>query len=608
MRHMSGTGNGMVVSPHHLASEAGLDILRQGGSAVEAIVATAATLGVVYPHMTGIGGDGFWMILPGHGKSGLPPAATEAGPSSAASRNATAPPDSSAPATPFVIDASGRSAALASPEWFAANGCEAALPKRGPCAALTMAGAVSGWHTALATAAAWPRQGLSPAPLPLERLLAKACAFAENGYPVSASQSAMTESFLHELAPQPGFVTQFLIQGRPPAPGDAPRPPVTGESLRLPHLAATLRTLAAEGLDSFYRGPLAQSMAADLEAAGSPLRLSDFTRHQASIRPALSLRLNAATVYNTPPPTQGLASLLILALAERFAAEGNLNPHDATDLVHIIVEATKQAFRLRDAHLADPEHMTRPAEDLLSPEILDILAAALHPKVAAPWPHGTPGGDTVWLGAADAQGTVVSYIQSIYHEFGSGLVLPRSGVTWNNRGLGFVYTNAGEGASTTSAGPDAGEGAGEGAHAHNANDHPNALAPEKQPFHTLNPALAIMDDGRVIAYGTMGGEGQPQTQAAVFLRHTQLNMPLHEAIAAPRWLLGRAWGDASTSLKIEAGFPATLTKSLRSMGHIVEETGPLNSLMGHAGAVVRHPDGSLDGAADPRSDGSAAGY
>lgn len=542
--------NGMVVSPHHLASQAGWSILREGGNAVEAIIATAAALGVVYPHMTGIGGDGFWLILPGENNSIAPALA------------------------PVAIDASGRSARLASCEWYEALGCTE-LPKRGPAAAMTMAGAVSGWQMALETASAWSRQGLCEQPLPLGTILSDACRLAEEGYPVTHGQSSMTRNSLHELASQPGFSRQFLLSGQAPE---------TGSRLRLPAQARTLRTLATEGLDSFYHGTLAKDMAADLEEAGSPLRPDDFTNHQAHIRPALSIRLHSGMVYNTPPPTQGLASLLILALTERFIRDSGRDISDDLHLVHAIVEATKQAFLLRDKHIADPDRMRAIPEALLSPKTIKELATAINPVTAAPWPQARPGGDTVWLGAADSQGNMVSYIQSIYHEFGSGLVLPKTGVLWNNRGLGFAHGTPA------------------------ANKHPNCLAPAKRPFHTLNPAMALLDDGRKMAYGTMGGEGQPQTQAAVFFRHLFLGMSLQEAIAAPRWLLGRAWGDASTSLKLEQGFRPGLGDELRSMGHIVEETPALNSLMGHAGAVVRHPHGLLEGAADPRSDGSAAGW
>lgn len=532
---------GMVVTPHRLASEAGLAILRKGGNAVEAAVAAAATLCVVYPHMTGLGGDAFWLIH--------------------------SPAFSSADG-PTAIDASGRSSLLASQDWYAQSNCSA-LPKRGPLAALTMAGAVSGWERALDISARLSGEAGRPS-LGLADLFAAAIALAEKGFPVSDMQSAMTAAALAEMAGLPGF-SQFLINGRPPQPG---------ERLALPALARTLARLSTDGLDSFYRGPLAEALAEDLAEAGSPLRFDDFQQHRAETPAPLRLRLAGATLYNMPPPTQGVSSLTILGLLERFAGRTGCDLSDEGTLVHAIVEATKQAFSVRDAYVADPQAMERSAQSLLEPQLLDALANDMRPDRAAPWPAPLlpGGGDTVWFGVMDAWGNAVSCIQSIYHEFGSGLVLPRSGVTWHNRGLGFTFSPG----------------------------TANSLAPGKKPFHTLNPAMAALDDGRFIAYGTMGGEGQPQTQAAVYARAITLGLPLQDAVTAPRWLLGRAWGDASDSLKLEASFPAGVLERLKALGHIIETLPAFSSLVGHAGALVRHPDGLLEGAFDPRSDGSAA--
>ena len=214
---------------------------------------------------------------------------------------------------------------------------------------------------------------------------------------------------------------------------------------------------------------------------------------------------------------------------------------------------------------------------VLAPAALDALARSLDAQRAAPWPEVAVPGDTVWMGAADAQGRVVSYIQSVYWEFGSGVVLPESGVQWQNRGASFTL------------GPG-----------------PNALAPGRLPFHTLNPALARLNDGRVLAYGTMGGEGQPQTQAAVFTRHVLFGQDMQAAVSAPRWLLGRTWGADSTNLKIESRADPALVAALAAAGHDVELVGPYEDMMGHAGAVAFHPDGRIEGATDPRADGACA--
>jgi gamma-glutamyltranspeptidase/glutathione hydrolase len=299
--------------------------------------------------------------------------------------------------------------------------------------------------------------------------------------------------------------------------------------------------------------------------------------HKPSIVTPLWTKLAGATVYNLPPPTQGAASLLILALFDRMECERA----DSFEHIHAIVEATKIAFRLRNAHVGDPDlNDWRPQTLLVDGAALDAMAAQIDQRVAAPWPTPSAAGDTVWFGAVDAAGCAVSAIQSTYFEFGSGIILPTTGITWQNRGVSFSLGGQG----------------------------PNLLRAGAKPFHTLNPALAVFDDGRVMAYGTMGGEGQPQTQAAIFSRYARFGQDLQESVTAPRWLLGRTWGDATTTLKIEDRFPRGVLDRLRAAGHQIEIVAPMTSLMGHAGAIVRAANGALEGAADPRSEGAAAGY
>jgi gamma-glutamyltranspeptidase/glutathione hydrolase len=515
----------MTTSPHHLASQAGLGVLRDGGTAVDACVAIAATLAVVYPHMTGLGGDGFWLI---------------------------AEPDGGI----HAIDACGAAAAAADLALYA--GLDA-VPWRGPLAANTVAGTVSGWGAAI------ERGGR----LPLGRLLDDAIRLADEGVPVTDGGAEVAAAKSAELCAQPGaYARIFEPEGRPLRAGD---------TLRQPALAETLRRIAAGGPSSFYDGALAADIASDLAALGSPVSVADLAVHRA-IRPApLQVAIDGATLYNMVPPTQGLASLLILAIAGRLSA----GEADGFAHVHGLIEATKQAFLIRDADVGDPAYMTLDPQSLLDDgAALDALAAAIDPAHALPWPQPANPGDTCWFGAADADGRVVSCIQSTYFEFGSGLVLPRTGIAWQNRGASFRL----------------------------AEDGWNALKPGRRPFHTLNPALARFADGRVMAYGTMGGEGQPQTQAAIFSRYARFGVGLQDAISRPRWLLGRTWGDVSTSLKIEDRFPPELIDALRAAGHEVELVAPLTSMMGHAGAIVRHPDGLLEGATDPRSDGQVGAW
>jgi gamma-glutamyltranspeptidase/glutathione hydrolase len=518
---------GMLVAPHHLAAQAGRDVLRDGGNAVEAMVAAAAAIAVVYPHMNAIGGDGFWLIHePGK--------------------------------APVAIDACGSSAALATRDFYA--GLDA-IPSRGPTAALTVAGTVGGWAKALEVAAPW-----GPA-LPLSRLLADGIRHAHNGVGVTTSQSALTAQKLDGLQHAPGFAETYLVDGQPPA---------VGHILKQPALGRTLSELAERGLDDFYRGELGRRMGAELERVGSPLRSSDLAAYRAQIVDPLAVRLKDSTVYNLPPPTQGLSALMILGLFERLGVtEGEGFAH-----LHGLVEATKRAFRVRERVVTDPGRLPADPRGFLTAEALDALAAEIDPHTALPWPDTAAPGDTIWMGCIDAQGRAVSFIQSVYWEFGSGVVLQDSGVCWQNRGTSFSLD------------PRA----------------LNTLEPGRKPFHTLNPSLALFDDGRVMPYGTMGGEGQPQTQAAVFTRYARFGQPLQQAVSAPRWLLGRTWGDVSTTLKLESRFDPALVAQLAAAGHQVEVLGEaFSDTMGHAGALVRHPSGLIEGAADPRSDGAAAG-
>ncbi|HEX5739035.1 MAG TPA: gamma-glutamyltransferase family protein [Hydrogenophaga sp.] len=516
----------MAVAPHHLAAQAARDVLREGGNAVEAMVAAAATIAVVYPHMNAIGGDGFWLIHePGQ--------------------------------QPVAIDACGPAAALATPAFYAGHN---AIPARGPLAALTVAGTIGGWAKALEVSARWGGT------LPLARLLQNGIHHAHTGVVVTTSQSQLTRDKLDELKNAPGFANTFLVDGAPPAPGHV---------LHQPALGRTLTQLAERGLDDFYRGDLAHRMGAELEHVGSPLRANDLAAYRAQFVEPLAVRLSESTVYNLPPPTQGLSALMILGLFERLGVtEGEGFAH-----LHGLVEATKQAFRVRERVVTDPGRLPTNPADFLAPEKLDEMANGIDMQRALPWPDVAKPGDTIWMGCVDAQGRAVSFIQSVYWEFGSGVVLDGTGVCWQNRGISFSLD------------PKA----------------LNSLEPGRKPFHTLNPSLALFDDGRVMPYGTMGGEGQPQTQAALFTRYARFGQGLQQAVTAPRWLLGRTWGSETTSLKLESRFDPALVDQLKAAGHDVEVLSEaFSDTMGHAGALVRHASGVIEGAADPRSDGAVA--
>jgi gamma-glutamyltranspeptidase/glutathione hydrolase len=527
--HSGGHRRGVVAAPHRAAVEAGRLVLAEGGNALEAMVAMAATIAAVYPHMNHVGGDGFWLVREPSGRV-------------------------------IAIMGAGPAGALARRELYREHGHDA-IPSRGPLAALTAPAAVAGWIMALEAAKA--RGGR----LPLEVLLGSAIRYAQDGYTVTRSQERLTTEKLAELIEVPGFADTFLVDGKPPKAGDM---------LAQPAFAATLDHLVHVGLDDFYRGDVGREIAADLAAIGSPVTREDISTLRAVLSEPLSIRLRSATVFNTPPPTQGLASLKILGLFDRL----DVREAEGFDHIHGLIEATKPALRLRDRYVTDPARLPHPPERYLDPALLDAEARRISRQWAAVWPDPRGQGDTVWMGAADASGLVVSYIQSLYWEFGSGCVLPGTGVLMQNRGAAFSLDRRAL----------------------------NPLEPGRRPIHTLNPALAVLADGRIMAYGTMGGDGQPQTQSAVFTRHVLYRQPLAEAIDRPRWLLGRTWGSPHTNLRLESRFADKLVERLIAARHDVEVLEePYSDTMGHAGAVILHPAGTFEGAHDPRADGGAAG-
>ena len=521
---------GMLTSSHHLAAEAGLRVLREGGNAIEAMVAAAATISVVYPHMNGLGGDGFWLIsTPDH-------------------------------RPPRAISAIGAAGAKVDETLYRDQGFSE-IPTRGPLAANTVAGTIGGWQIALEMSAQWGGR------MALDRLLEDAVHYAEAGVPVTDGQYQNTIAKRGELESVPGWADTYLVDGQ------APRP---GALFRQPALGATLRRLAEAGLDDFYRGELARRIGADLRRAGSPVTAEDFARQRGQETEPLSVKLDCGTVYNVMPPSQGMASLMILGIFDRLRCE----EADGFTHLHGMVEATKHAIQVRNAHCTDPAYMDEDPRLLLSGESLDSLSAGIDPRSAMPWGNGAVPGDTVWLGAADREGRVVSFIHSIYWEFGSGVVLRDTGIQCQNRGSSFRL---------------------------NENEQ-NYLRPGRLPFHTNNPAMALLRDGRVMAYGAMGGEGQPQTQSAVFSRYAMFGAGLQQAVTAPRWVLSRTWGEARTDLRLESRFPPELIEALRAAGHEVTVVGDFDQVMGHAGAVVLHPSGLMEGATDPRSCGAAAAF
>ena len=344
--HSAGHRRGVVAAPHAAAVEDGRAILAEGGNAIEAMIAMAASIAAVYPHMNHIGGDGFWLVREPSGRV-------------------------------RALMGAGRAGAKATPRLYREAGYDE-IPARGPLAALTVPGAAAAWM--LAADAAKAHGGK----MPLDLLFTPAIKHASGGYVVTRSQARLTAEKLPEMAKAVGFKSAFLLDGKVPK---------AGARLKQAAFAATLEQLSRAGLDDFYRGDIGREIAVDLERIGSPVTRADLENYRAIVDEPLSVPTQLGTLYNSPPPTQGLASLIILALFERL----RVSPAESFEHVHGIVEATKRAFRVRDRVITDPDKITIDLGRYLSPTFLDADAAKIDPRKAARWPAPYGEGDTDWM-------------------------------------------------------------------------------------------------------------------------------------------------------------------------------------------------------------------
>jgi len=527
---------GMVASPHVLASASGVAALRAGGNALDAAIATAATIAVVYPHMNGVGGDNFWLIH-------------DAG----AGRLA-------------ALCGAGRSARAASIGWYAAHGVRDTIPSRGGPAALTVPGVVDGWWQAhqystrsMGSALGW------------KALLADAIAYAREGFQASDGQRVAPprEPDLFGPTAIPAIKRDLWPLYHPDALGQGP--------LVQRDLALTLEAVRDGGPDAFYSGDVARRIVAAASAAGSPLALEDFSEHRSDWMEPLRMAYRKGQAASLPPPTQGMSTLAMLALADGF----DVAELDEADYVHLLVEAAKLAFEDRDRYLTDPAWMEKTPKEFLAPEHIARLRKRLDMKRARPTASSRPAdGDTIAIVTADAQGNAVSLIQSLYFTWGSGLVCGDTGVVLQNRGSFFSLDPK----------------------------QANALAPAKRTMHTLIPSMYLEGGRARFVYGTMGGEGQPQTQAALLTRRLDRGLGPQACVEAPRWLYGRTWGVATRALSLEGRYDDELARDLAARGHDVQMGGPWDDLFGHAHCIWLDPDGGLVGGSDPRADGAALGY
>ncbi len=521
----------MVATPHWLATEAGLAMLQAGGSAVDAAVAANAVLNVVYPHMCSIGGDCFIMIYAAN------------------------------TAKLWGLNGSGRAPAVATIPRLHRLGYEA-MPLRGPLS-VTVPGTIDAWSTAHAAFGN----------LDWAQVLAPAIGYARDGWLVSPRLQQALGSSRGVIGADPYGAAVFYPGGRLPA---------AGATLRNPNLAHSLQLIAEGGRDAFYGGAVGQTIAADIARRGGLLTLADLADHQSDWVEPISSDYRGYTIYEMPPNTQGLMTLLELNIlsGDDMAALGA----GSVAALHLQVEAKKLAFADRWL-IADPEFANVPVARLLSADYAAARRKLIDPQRAANTVQGgtSAGGDTIFLCVVDGDGNAVSLIQSIYFAFGAGFIAGDSGIVMHNRGAYFQLDPA----------------------------SPNSLQPRKRPFHTLIPAMAYRMGESKPAYlfGTRGADGQPQTQLQVVNNLLDWGMDVQQAVSAPRWVHGGTVPDASTAtlLSMESRFSLTVRRRLAAMGHHVSVAGAWDEGMGHAQAIEVRSDGSLEGAADPRSDGVAVG-
>jgi gamma-glutamyltranspeptidase len=521
-----------LASPHALATAAGAEAVREGGTAVDAALAAAAVLAVVYPHMCSVGGDLVALLRRPDG-SLLSVNGTGAAPEAFGSR----PP--------------------ATGGW---------PPHTGP-GTVTVPGAVAGWATLRELGGR----------LPWRRLLEPAVALAANGAPVARSLARDLEAHRDLLRAAPGLRAVFAPRGRPLR---------EGERLVQPALAATLLRLAEEGPTALYGGDVGRALVDGLRPLGCPLDLEDLRRHRTEVTAPLGARFRGWDLWTAPPNSQGFVLLEVLGAAERLG----VGPDPLGPGASLLVALAELASRDRDSFLADPRFSPVPLERLLSPAHLEELAEGARLRAGAtarPGPSGqgaagTPGvrpsGDTVAVVAADADGSLVSLLQSVFHSFGSGVLEPATGILLHNRGAAFS--------------PDPAS--------------PNAAAPGKRPAHTLMPVLVTRAGRPVGAAGTMGGLAHPQLHVQVLLRVLEGGAGPWAALDAPRWVLGGLeLGGPAHVVSVEARAAPELVPRLEAAGYGTALLRDHDEAAGHF-QLAWVQDGELVAAADPRSDGAAA--
>lgn len=520
--------NGMVAASQPLASQAGLQILRQGGNAVDASVATAAMLALVSPMMTGPGGDMFALIYD-----------AESGELAG-------------------LNGSGFSPKAASIEFFTERGLDR-IPVQGAFS-VTVPGAVDGWATLL------EQYGT----MTLAEVLSPAIDYAENGFAVSEIFAADWAQHSKPFRDDPEFVRAYLVDGEAPSHGDV--------FVNKP-LAWTYRQIARDGKDTFYRGEIARKIVNRLNELGWPMTMDDLAYQRSDWVEPISTTYGDHRIYELPPNGQGMAALEMLNVLEGFDLKRS--GHNSAQYLHLFVEAKKLAFADLRAWLADPTRARLPVSTIVSKDYarrqrrrIDVnkASASVGSGIEGPvqWMDGK--GDTVYFAVVDKDRNAVSFINSLFHGFGSGVVVPGTGLLLQNRGALFSLDP----------------------------EHPNRIEGRKRPYHTIIPAMAFKDERPWLSFGVMGGDLQPQGHVQVLLNMIEFGMNVQEAGEAPR-----ASHSSEGGVGLEKGIAPSVAGELISMGHEVRESGPMG---GYQAIMIDWKRGILMGGTDPRKDGAVAAW
>lgn len=527
--------SGVVSSAHPLASYAGVKVLQSGGNAADAAIATNAVLAVTQPHMCGLGGDLFYLTY------------------MKKEERVT------------FLNGSGRAAKGATIDFYLNQGLSS-IPPTGPLACVTVPGCVDAWGEL------HERYGSKS----FKELIEPAADYALGGVPVSHNLSRSIREAV-ERVPCSEWRKVFTPQGKVPLPG---------ETLTQTDLGKTLRTIGEEGRAAFYSGDIAEKIAKSVSSRGGPLSVKDLSSHQSNWGEPVHTRYRDFDVYETAPNSQAITALIALNIVEEYDLRGL--GFQTSEEIHVLVEASKMAYEDRDRFIGDPKFVHVPVKRLLSKEHSSSMAERI--RLQGESSNGTTRttdsnsaskrpGDTTYFAVVDRDGNCVSCIQSLYANFGSGVVVEGTGVTLQNRGSYFSLNR----------------------------EHHNRLDPGKRTFHTLCASLTLKDDEPFLVFGSMGGDGQPQTHLQVFTSIFDHDVDIQEAIESPRWFLPGTIYEPRTGLHMERRFPADVIETLRKKGHAVTVEENFWDDAGHAqGILIKR--GVKMGGADPRGDGAAIGY